>query len=102
MTPQRANELLPIITAFAKGKTIQFYNPCEEQWQDVAEVSWNSTTTYRIKPDPHWYRVALFDDNGKSFTQTIDNHYNIICDEKYTEAEPSFLRWLTPRIEYEV
>lgn len=56
MTSQRAKELLPIITAFAEGKTIQTsYNPNESDWSDLtdkSDVEFSNDLHYRIKPTP--------------------------------------------------
>lgn len=52
MTPQRAKELLPIITAFAEGKTIQYLNTSNE-WEADEDLNFGSTPfRYRIKPEP--------------------------------------------------
>ena len=62
MTRKQAKELLPIIQAFAEGKTIQYYyksnNP---RWIDIEpnEVNQNvdfsnNTSRYRIKPEPKY------------------------------------------------
>ena len=51
MTREEAKELLPIIQAFAEGKTIQFLDGCK--WLDVHETDFHeSTYKYRIKPEP--------------------------------------------------
>lgn len=50
MTREKASELLPIITAFAEGETIQINNGTEG-WCDVYEINpTNEATAYRIKP----------------------------------------------------
>lgn len=51
MTPERAAELLPIITAFAEGKTIQFL-AFNGEWSDVPSPAWDDRSKYRIKPTP--------------------------------------------------
>lgn len=49
MTREEAKELLPIIKAFAEGKTIQF------RGRDVEESSFDgSLNDYRIKPEPKY------------------------------------------------
>lgn len=51
MTPQRAKELLPIITAFAEGRTVQ-YESIFDGWVDIeSHADWNNNK-YRIKPSP--------------------------------------------------
>lgn len=53
MTPERAKELLPVITAFAEGKTIQFKTKQSNVWTDsIKNVSFdNSSAIYRVKPE---------------------------------------------------
>lgn len=49
MTREEAKELLPIIKAFAEGKTIQF------RGRDVEESSFDGCLNdYRIKPEPKY------------------------------------------------
>lgn len=56
MTPERAKELLPIIQAFADGRTIQIRKMSGE-WEDVDQVHSNTALVYRIKPAKlfRWY-----------------------------------------------
>ena len=50
MTPLRAKQLLPIITAFAEGKRIQF--KFHENWTDIEGTEFSDNFEYRIKPTP--------------------------------------------------
>ena len=50
MTRREAKELLPIIQAFAKGKTIEFRNS-DGKWEVANSPTWNSHLSYRIKPE---------------------------------------------------
>ena len=53
MTREQAKEFLPIIQAFAEGKTIQFLDG--GKWIDVCETDFHeSTYKYRIKPEPKY------------------------------------------------
>ena len=55
MTREEAKELLPIIRAFAEGKTIEIYNNTE--WQDliIESVKFDcKPSCYRIKPEPKY------------------------------------------------
>lgn len=61
MNRQEAKELLPIIQAFAEGKTIQYhymYTHSLPQWEDVLpgeSVDFSSPSSqYRIKPEPKY------------------------------------------------
>ena len=50
MTKEQAKELLPIIQAFAEGKTVQFLDG--GKWADVYETDFHeSPVKYRIKPE---------------------------------------------------
>ena len=54
MTREEAKELLPIIQAYAEGKTIQkrIQVGYEDEWCDVNLPLWNeSPSNYRIKPE---------------------------------------------------
>ena len=55
MTREEAKELLPIIQAYAEGKTIQHYSE-ENGWIDWLNfVNFNEPpSTYRIKPEPKY------------------------------------------------
>lgn len=53
MTREEAKELLPIIQAFAEGRTIQLLDG--GKWLDVYETDFHeSTYKYRIKPEPKY------------------------------------------------
>ena len=60
MTREEAKELLPIIQAFADGKTIQFKCGKYYDWEDVREDANTSIFLdgrpwkYRIKPEPKY------------------------------------------------
>lgn len=52
MTREEAKKLLPIIQAYAEGKTIQINYP-PTGWKDSYLLSFNgSPSSYRIKPEP--------------------------------------------------
>ena len=53
MTREQAKEILPIIQAFAEGKTVQFLDG--GKWADVYETDFHeSPVKYRIKPEPKY------------------------------------------------
>jgi len=66
MTPERARELLPIIQAYAEGKTIQ-HKACGE-WVDSWKPDW-SFPEYRIKPEPKVIYVNEYEE-GRRFFET--------------------------------
>ena len=50
MTREEAKELLPIIQAFAEGKTIEFIND-DGEWEEVDFPTWGNRFIYRIQPE---------------------------------------------------
>lgn len=57
MTREEAKELLPIIQAFAEGKTIQYRNSPFCNWEDVVSdgnYPFRNPSSYRIKPEPKY------------------------------------------------
>lgn len=55
MTREEAKELLPIMQAFAEGKTIEIYDNTE--WQDliIENIKFDcKPSCYRIKPEPKY------------------------------------------------
>lgn len=62
MNSEKAKALLPIITALAEGKVIQYkwINPAygPKEWQDTPDPQFNTDEfDYRIKPEPKVPRV---------------------------------------------
>lgn len=53
MTREEAKELLPIIKAFAEGKTIECKN-LFGSWTEAKCPSWSNNFEYRIKPEPKY------------------------------------------------
>ncbi len=77
MTREQAKELLPIIQAFAEGKTIQYYCHNEKeilQWADIQleeNVEFSDTPQkYRIKPEPKHRPFA----NAEECWQEMQKH----------------------------
>ena len=52
MTREQAKELLPIMQAFADGKTIQVL--ANDTWQDEEYPSFGELSLFRIKPEPEY------------------------------------------------
>lgn len=55
MTPENAKALIPIITAYAEGKTIQLNtgSVANPSWTDASDCNFGCTVeSYRIKPEP--------------------------------------------------
>lgn len=53
MTREEAKELLPIMQAYAEGKTIEF-RACDGEWKVTNTPTWSSHLFYRIKPEPKY------------------------------------------------
>ena len=53
MTREEAKELMPIIQAFAEGKTIEYREHVGE-WEEAHTPTWSSRLFYRIKPEPKY------------------------------------------------
>ena len=52
MTREEAKKLLPIIQAFAEGKTIQLFT--NGIWEGAENPSFEELSRYRIKPEPKY------------------------------------------------
>lgn len=80
MTPQRAAELLPIITAFSQGKTIQFLAnasvPNSSYWENVLTPSWQNDIEYRLKPEP---REVFIVEKGGLLTLECHSQFSHCC-----------------------
>ena len=53
MTREEAKKILPIIQAFAEGKTIE-YRGLGGEWKAAHTPTWSSHLFYRIKPEPRY------------------------------------------------
>ena len=60
MTREEVKEMLPVLQAFADGKTIQAIDPYEDEWVDQAGLNFESLFDgqYRIKPEPKYRPFA--------------------------------------------
>ena len=70
MTREEAKELLPIIQAFAEGKTIEFIND-DGEWEEVDFPTWGKCFTYRIRLEPK-YRPF---NNQEECWEEMQNHH---------------------------
>lgn len=73
MTREQAKELLPIITAFAEGKNIQWLLPDDTFWRDIEDDDIQEPMEnykWRIKPEPREF--WLVDNNeGRAPFSTV-------------------------------
>lgn len=97
MTPEYTAKILPIITAYAEGKTIQKQRK-DGSWFDIDNPVFSAITSrYRIKPEPKRYRVAEHRSNlGPVLSVTYEGMF------KHVEESYSFVRWVTPVLEWEM
>ena len=51
MTRKNAEQLLPVMEAYSKGKQVQYYDEGVEQWFDTINPSFVDGVKYRIKPE---------------------------------------------------
>ncbi|WQZ00909.1 hypothetical protein [Stenotrophomonas phage StenR_269] len=76
MNREQAKQLLPLITAFAEGKEIQFRNYPQGMWHPSVEPGWNGDVEYRIKPEPvvveKWAAIRHQDGNLFMFDSEKD------------------------------
>lgn len=73
MNRKEAKELMPIIQAFAEGKTIQYYDSLIDiaDWEDCENPNFeNLTYKFRIKPDPTYRPFA----NTEECWQEMQKH----------------------------
>ena len=70
MTREEAKELLPIIQAFAEGKTIECKN-LFGSWTEAKCPSWANNLEYRIKPEP---RYRPFKTQEECWQETHNHH----------------------------
>lgn len=55
MTREQAKEILPIIEAFSKGKTVERFNPGNGEWDELKNPSFDlDNSFYRIKREPKY------------------------------------------------
>ena len=98
MNRQEAKELLPIIQAFAEGKTIQYYyrgtDWIDVKLDEVVDFS-GCVSNYRIKPGPKyrpfidnkecWNEMLKHQPFGWVRTMNAENDYYIIDGVFYSE-----------------
>lgn len=75
MTREEFKNVMPIITAFVEGKTIQYRDRDNGEWRDICEQLYttdlfNNPSDFRIKPEPT-YRPFR---NGSECWEEIQKH----------------------------
>ena len=86
MNKQQAKDLLPIIQAFAEGKTIEFRNKSFKEWTEIENPSFDPTiTNYRIKPEP---KYRPFKDAEECWQEMLKHKpFGWVKDKKTNEYE---------------
>lgn len=63
MTRLETLEFLPLITAYANGKIIQYKGLHSAPWEDISYPTWTDPVdSYRIKPEPREWVFYGHDD----------------------------------------
>lgn len=66
MNREEVKALLPVIQAFAEGKTIEMYLECDNKWKTCFNPTFNPENKYRIKPEP---KYRPFDEGYECFEE---------------------------------
>lgn len=78
MTREEAKELLPVIKAFAEGKTIE-YSYDGEHWERNDAPVWDCDVMFRIKPQP---KYRPFKNQEECWSEMLKHHpFGWIKDE---------------------
>ena len=70
MTREEAKELMPIMRAFAEGKTIE-YRELGGEWKEAHTPTWSSRLFYRIKPES---KYRPFKSMEECFDEMLKHH----------------------------
>lgn len=70
MTREEARQLLPVIQAWADGKTVQSRCSLEVEWYDTNNPTWNIECYYRIKPELLEKWMNVYDDGSYGIYET--------------------------------
>jgi len=101
MTPEGYKKHKHLIEQWANGAKIQCpFVTNNNQWETLSSPSWNEEVTYRIKPEPNIFAVALLwkYDKSRKFIYAVEGDEQI----KEVEKQSWFIRWVTPATQYEV
>ncbi len=92
-TPHKHAE---VVKAWADGRSVQYRVNEEDKWKDSKSPSFTGRYQYRIKPEKHKCRVALFSADGSEWTSTQD------FGKEDISGQHGFVRWMTDWIEVKV
>ena len=98
MTPEQAKEFLPIITAFAEGKDIEFNLPGDGLgWQRTSTLCFSSEPfNYRIKPEIYKYKRYVYTNNNQSTLYLVTEE--AVQDNLKVHGEK--IRWIDTEWQY--
>ena len=66
MNRDKAKQLLPVISAFANGESIQLFDRCMKEWVDVEDPEFRMDAgQYRIKPKKQIAYMLVSRDTGR-------------------------------------
>lgn len=72
MNKDNAHQYLPLVQALADGKTIQFQNVINNEWEDNVELRLEySPEYYRIKPEPRTFEMWVFKPSGNWYRDEV-------------------------------
>lgn len=86
MNRKQANELLPIIQAFAEGKTVQYRTNNIYDWVSTNAPSFNPCLwEYRIKPEPKYRSFA----NAEECWKEMQKHqpFGVVKDKHFANYQ---------------
>ena len=83
MTPQQAKELLPIITAFAEGKAVEYLN-IEGEWETATKTICFDCqiNRYRIKRDPIKAWAVVFKSGPPNVLFSSKDNAELYCKDE--------------------
>lgn len=60
MNKEEVKKLLPVLQAFAEGRTIEcrYNKESNNLWHEIQDISYNSDLDYRIKPKPKYCKFS--------------------------------------------
>lgn len=64
MTREKAKRLLPIIAAYAEGKSVQFFSTSKACWLDTDIPLFTDQAEYRVKPEPRIFDAVIDPDSS--------------------------------------
>jgi hypothetical protein len=75
MNREQAIKFLPLVAAFAEGKTIQYRARKDEGWRVVNTPLWAGEGEYRVKPEPRIAYVTVYTARTGSLSPYIGGSY---------------------------